>query len=158
MNPRRVHQLRMRHNRRFWCDRYGGLCVYCTQWVSVEHASLDHLIPRAIGGSDHRTNLTYACSPCNRERGMTPLLRWLDGLTIPAERLEKLLVQYFDALIAHYSFRGDDLSLAEVIGARRQLPGAMTLSRAVDHVRRLIEEENAGVLSPWPNVRQSRSW
>ncbi|MBS2533855.1 HNH endonuclease [Catenulispora sp. NF23] len=30
---------------------------------------VDHLIPRARGGTDHRDNLVASCTPCNLRRG-----------------------------------------------------------------------------------------
>ncbi len=46
----------------FW----GNACVYCGD----VHAPLEveHIIPRARGGTDDITNLTVACQPCNNAK------------------------------------------------------------------------------------------
>lgn len=48
-------------------------CAYC----GAPQEELDHIIPRARGGSDKTSNLTAACSHCNREKLATSLLTYL---------------------------------------------------------------------------------
>lgn len=48
-------------------------CGYCAEPVSYEHygasfATLDHITPKARGGTDARSNLTVACLGCNRAK------------------------------------------------------------------------------------------
>lgn len=51
----------------------GHRCVYCATALPLEHATLDHVIPRARGGSHAPGNLVVACAPCNRLKGdLTP--------------------------------------------------------------------------------------
>jgi 5-methylcytosine-specific restriction endonuclease McrA len=50
--------------------RDGHACRYCgsTSWLSI-----DHVIPRAQGGSDEADNLVVCCRSCNsRKGGRTP--------------------------------------------------------------------------------------
>ncbi|MEM7036435.1 MAG: HNH endonuclease [Bacteroidota bacterium] len=42
--------------------RDGYRCVYCG---SREHLTLDHVIPRSLGGQTRWDNVVAACSPCN---------------------------------------------------------------------------------------------
>lgn len=51
-------------------ERDGYRCVYCgrsSQGVSLE---VDHVIPRACGGSNDSTNLVTACFDCNHGKGV----------------------------------------------------------------------------------------
>ena len=44
------------------------LCVYCGT-VSAVHWEVDHIIPRARGGTHAWHNLAVACRDCNRSKG-----------------------------------------------------------------------------------------
>lgn len=48
-------------------------CVYCRCPLDELTATLEHIIPRSLGGGDNRDNVTLACRPCNQRRGNTPL-------------------------------------------------------------------------------------
>jgi hypothetical protein len=41
--------------------------------------AIDHLIPRAVGGTDRADNLIRACRPCNSSKGKRDLLTWHDS-------------------------------------------------------------------------------
>lgn len=50
-------------------DRIGNKkkrCVYC---YSEERLTIDHKVPKSLGGSDEKNNLQYACSRCNSYKG-----------------------------------------------------------------------------------------
>jgi 5-methylcytosine-specific restriction endonuclease McrA len=56
--------------------KYGGFkCAYCDErmelkWGDTELAfTVDHVVPRAYGGSDSIGNLTFACQSCNSMKG-----------------------------------------------------------------------------------------
>jgi hypothetical protein len=51
-------------------------CAYCTQPLMLREATLDHIVPRARGGRNMRTNLAIACYPCNLRKGDTPPDAW----------------------------------------------------------------------------------
>jgi 5-methylcytosine-specific restriction endonuclease McrA len=42
-------------------------CQYCGRKSS--HLTIDHVVPRHMGGPHHWLNLVAACSPCNRRKG-----------------------------------------------------------------------------------------
>ena len=48
-------------------------CSYCG---CGHNLSLDHLIPRYLGGSDSGENLVYACKSCNSSKNKNDLLLW----------------------------------------------------------------------------------
>jgi HNH endonuclease/RRXRR protein len=53
--------------REYLLEKWGRTCAYCGK----EHVPLqvEHLVPRARGGSDRVSNLTLACDPCNQRKG-----------------------------------------------------------------------------------------
>jgi hypothetical protein len=46
-------------------ERDRWICQYCGEKVSVENVTLDHFIPRHLGGSNKKENLRTACLLCN---------------------------------------------------------------------------------------------
>lgn len=44
-------------------------CVFCNQRLYFG-ITLEHLMPRARGGTDHWKNLALSCAVCNTEKGM----------------------------------------------------------------------------------------
>lgn len=58
--------------------RDGWNCIWCSRTLGgKERATLEHLIPRAHGGSDGQANLCLACASCNHDRGDSDALYWL---------------------------------------------------------------------------------
>jgi 5-methylcytosine-specific restriction endonuclease McrA len=53
--------------REYLLEKWGRKCAYCgKEGVPLE---IEHIVPRARGGSDRVSNLTLACEPCNRKKG-----------------------------------------------------------------------------------------
>ncbi len=57
--------------------RDGHACVYCGK---EDKLSLDHLIPRELGGGHEATNLVTACVHCNSARRDLSIRSWLQVL------------------------------------------------------------------------------
>lgn len=49
--------------------RDGEECCYCGVSLTPGTRTIDHVIPRSLGGSNKIDNLVLACSPCNEEKG-----------------------------------------------------------------------------------------
>jgi 5-methylcytosine-specific restriction endonuclease McrA len=47
-------------------DNY--MCQYCKQMFSNKELTLDHVIPRSLGGKTTWTNIVSACKKCNNEK------------------------------------------------------------------------------------------
>ncbi len=46
--------------------RQNGLCLYCLSPISLQEATLDHIVPLSKGGNrSDMDNLIAACSKCN---------------------------------------------------------------------------------------------
>ena len=56
------HKMRLRED---LCSAADGLCEYCLRRVGMA-GTIDHWLPRALGGGDERRNLRWCCLACNR--------------------------------------------------------------------------------------------
>ncbi len=63
--------------REYLLERDGRTCVYC----GIEHTPLqvEHVRPKASGGSNRVSNLVMACGPCNTRKGTRPVEEFLKG-------------------------------------------------------------------------------
>lgn len=44
-------------------------CRWCRRELTEETATVEHIVPRSLGGSNRADNLALACKPCNQTRG-----------------------------------------------------------------------------------------
>lgn len=51
-------------------------CLYCGAVIRTDTSELDHIVPRAGGGSSRRENLAAVCRYCNAIKSNTPFYRW----------------------------------------------------------------------------------
>ncbi|MEM8639110.1 MAG: HNH endonuclease signature motif containing protein [Cyanobacteria bacterium P01_G01_bin.54] len=84
MNPTLRQQVR---------ERAKGLCEYChsPEQICSTRFTLDHIIPRSLGGSDAMENLALACQRCNERRynfvgGVDPLTQQIQPLYNPRQQ------------------------------------------------------------------------
>jgi 5-methylcytosine-specific restriction endonuclease McrA len=71
----------------------GGKCALCLAASDV--LELDHIVPRACGGSDEMPNLQLLCVPCNRSKAATmregdPFGLWDQPQNIKSSRFDKM--------------------------------------------------------------------
>ena len=77
----------------FWCHEpmhYPGTALPIERWSAGKQATLDHVIPKSLGGG-RGSNLVYACYQCNHRRGAAPLrdLGLYAGFAVSKEALLK---------------------------------------------------------------------
>jgi 5-methylcytosine-specific restriction endonuclease McrA len=53
--------------REYLLEKWGRTCAYCR--ATGVPLQVEHIVPRARGGSDRVSNLTLACEPCNQRKG-----------------------------------------------------------------------------------------
>ena len=58
-------------------EKWGRECVYCKKKDTP--LQVEHIIPRAKGGSNRPSNLTVSCEPCNQKKGAKSLGDFLSG-------------------------------------------------------------------------------
>ena len=64
--------------------RDGYVCQYCGHRPGGKHLTIDHVVPRARGGTSLWTNCVAACRTCNqRKRDRTPLEAGMDLARVP---------------------------------------------------------------------------
>ena len=44
-------------------------CFICGELVSFDDASVEHIVPVSLGGTDQQINLTISHAECNKQRG-----------------------------------------------------------------------------------------
>jgi HNH endonuclease len=60
-------------------DRDGPRCVWCRRpCTGVVHPTTDHVVPKVKGGPSWLENEVVACARCNRHRGHTSPIAWLE--------------------------------------------------------------------------------
>jgi hypothetical protein len=60
-----------------------GRCKYCLCRLSYKTATRDHVVARAVGGSDFKENIVAACSRCNRVKAHLPVKTFVRMITQP---------------------------------------------------------------------------
>lgn len=58
--------------------------------------SLDHVVPRELGGSNDATNLLTSCISCNCRKNMESLDRFLAEINVDAETVKSQLARKID--------------------------------------------------------------
>lgn len=98
--------------------RDGFRCSYCGEdlrGAAPDAITLDHLVPRCEGGSNHETNLVTACRSCNSARGAKPWTEYATGGAVA--RIERQVVAALNLPLAKAILSGE-AGDAEVEAAR----------------------------------------
>ena len=69
-------------NREFLYGKQKGYCAGCKTHFEFRNLTVDHIISRNKGGTDHLENLQLLCGHCNSvkgARGMEYLMKYLDA-------------------------------------------------------------------------------
>jgi len=79
-------------------------CWMCRCFLNREGATVDHLVPRSVGGTNGIANMRLACHKCNQLRGARLLTQeeWarIGGRQIPGRR-RRDLTNLIDAIKRH---------------------------------------------------------
>lgn len=87
--------------------RDGFSCAYCgrdLRGADPREVTLDHLVPRCEGGSNHESNLVTACRSCNCSRKDRPWREFAPGGA--AERIEALVALALNTELARALIEG----------------------------------------------------
>ena len=61
-----------RQNKHVLYGQQEGLCGGCKNWFYFRNFTIDHVVPRSRGGTDHVDNLQLLCGACNSIKGDRP--------------------------------------------------------------------------------------
>ena len=70
-------------------EKFGRRCVYCAK--SGVPLNVEHIVPKARGGSSRLSNLAIACVECNQKKGARPIEEFLKGKPELLARIRKRL-------------------------------------------------------------------
>lgn len=76
--------------RNYLLEKHGRKCFYCDKEVS--NFEVEHMIPKAKGGSNRIDNLTLSCHNCNQKKGTLTAEEFIKQI-LPAEKVAKKLKQ-----------------------------------------------------------------
>ncbi|MEN6307195.1 MAG: HNH endonuclease [Anaerohalosphaeraceae bacterium] len=65
----RLPRQSVKFNRRNIFARDGNRCQYCGKKYPTSELSLDHIVPRTLGGGNAWDNIVCACTKCNAKKG-----------------------------------------------------------------------------------------
>jgi 5-methylcytosine-specific restriction endonuclease McrA len=71
-------------------------CAYCGEKHDPDALTIDHVRPRAFGGSDFTHNLVPSCARCNRDKGSNNWLNWMRQTFGPRPDREQLILQWIN--------------------------------------------------------------
>jgi 5-methylcytosine-specific restriction endonuclease McrA len=68
--------------------RDGCSCPYCgVKFETIEDITLDHVVPKSLGGSNSNKNLLLSCQECNGKKGNMLLTQFIRGYDIVVNRI-----------------------------------------------------------------------
>lgn len=92
--------------KRLVAERAGGICEYCRcpEHFSSTPFSIEHIIPRILGGSDDLENLAFACRGCNnikfvKTSGIDPETNLMSPLFHPRQHVWREHFCWDDSLL-----------------------------------------------------------
>lgn len=72
--------------------RQNSQCLYCGETLgSPSQIELDHIVPRAGGGSNRQANLAAVCSSCNQQKGKDPFMVFAESGRNPRVSVEEAM-------------------------------------------------------------------
>jgi 5-methylcytosine-specific restriction endonuclease McrA len=84
-------------------EKWGRCCAYCG--VVDVPLQVEHIVPRARGGSNRFSNLTLACEPCNQKKGARLVDEFLAGSPAVLARIKAATHRPLNAAAAVNSTR-----------------------------------------------------
>lgn len=82
----RLPKNEVKFNRRNIFARDENLCQYCGKHFPTSELSLDHIIPRSVGGKANWQNIVCSCVKCNvKKGGRTPKQAHMKLIKIPVK-------------------------------------------------------------------------
>ncbi len=58
-------------------EHFNCTCVYCGEPYELHELTIDHVLPRSLGGETINTNVVPACQCCNQDNGSRNWEEWM---------------------------------------------------------------------------------
>lgn len=94
----------------------GHRCNYCG---AIEKLSIDHILPKTLGGPESADNFVYACQSCNSSKGKKDLIEWMVSRN---QFLPLMLIRRYLKLVYSYCDSHDLMDKALVELETMELP------------------------------------
>jgi HNH endonuclease len=122
-------------------EEAGERCGYCLspQHLVMGQLEIEHLVPRARGGSDEESNLWLSCSLCNRYKGTQ--VEAADPLT---EDIVPLYNPRTDSWYEHFSWSADGAKIVGLTPVGRATVVALKLNNEL-----AVEVRRNWILAGW---------
>jgi len=131
--------------------RANGCCEYCQsqEWLSHDDFAVEHIQPRAAGGTDAGDNLAFCCQGCNNRKFTATLgLDPVTGEDVP------LFHPRQQAWAEHFFWTGDFAQVTGLTATGRATIEKMQLNRPrLVNLRRALRQ--AGAHPPPPSGQQT---
>lgn len=86
--------------------RDGGKCQYCGRKFPRSEFTIDHVVPRSLGGKSVWDNVVCSCSKCNRKKGgRTPEQAGMKLITKPKKPQWDLLSNFYIKTIRYEEWK-----------------------------------------------------
>jgi hypothetical protein len=89
---------RQKKIKEFVIKRDGLVCCYCDKLLTIENATMEHIVPDSKRGTFNTTNLTVSCYTCNNNRGNKPFFEYIKQFHFDDQKLLKYKRMYFNNL------------------------------------------------------------
>jgi 5-methylcytosine-specific restriction endonuclease McrA len=122
--------------------RDGYRCQYCLNMFHRSKLTLDHVLPKSLGGKRSFMNFVAACAPCNTRRGNDVSIQPANLPRKPNYHELVSIRRTMPLIIPHASwneFLGWDDSLVRVVPPDDE-PGFLPKSQPMSIIKSLIEE------------------
>jgi 5-methylcytosine-specific restriction endonuclease McrA len=77
-------------------EHFNCQCVYCGETYDTNELTLDHVRPKAFGGSDLTSNLVPSCRSCNQAKGSQNWLQWMRATFGENPNKEQLILSWIN--------------------------------------------------------------
>lgn len=129
--------------RRLVRTRAKSLCEYCLirEEDTYFGCQVDHIISEKHGGATHESNLAYACSYCNRNKGSD-----IGSIVAETQQFCRFFNPRIDQWTDHFKLDGIRITALTSIGK------VTAHILGFNHVDRLIERGELAVLGEYPSI------
>jgi len=119
----------------------GDRCGYChsPQYLVMGKLEIEHIVPRARGGSDDESNLWLSCSLCNRYKGMQ-----VEAADPETKEVVRLFNPRADDWQEHFRWSADGVKVMALTQQGRATIAALNVNNEV-----AVEVRRNWVLAGW---------